>query len=290
MLRNIFYVTVLIYSFLWIGCHYLSRKEPPVDKGKLLARVGSKQLFLEEVKSFFTERMSEEDSVALLESIVTKWVKETLLLERARMNLMEESEEFERLIDEYRKSLLIHAYESKLVDQYMDTVVSDEEIYRYFKENQKEFVLKENIVKAFFLKFHHSTPKIEEFAKKLNSPREQDQEFVMKYIYQHASQSHVDTSVWILLNDMRQLLGTIAVDEEILFQRNKTLMLHDSANVYFIKIFDFKVKDNLPPVEFVRDEIKTIILMKRRMSLLQELKRELYMEAVKNKQVEIYLE
>lgn len=216
------------------------------------------------------------------------WVKENLLLEKAQMNISEEElKQFDKLIEDYRKSLLLHAYETKLLNQYLDTLVTDEEIKKYFEENQKEFELKENIVKAYFFQFNKEAPKLDEWEKKFREAKEKDENQIFQYVYQFAIKSHVDTSVWILLNDLKQLMGQDLSDEQF-FRKNHVIKTQDSSFVYFAKIFDYKVKESLPPVDFVKDQIKTMILMKRRLHKWQELKTQMYEDAIKNGMVKIY--
>ncbi|GIV41459.1 MAG: hypothetical protein KatS3mg034_0769 [Vicingaceae bacterium] len=288
--NNIFRYTCFCFTaFVTISCKYFQPKQPAEKKGgKVLAKVGNRVLLMEDIQSMLPENITGQDSVLLVEELTMNWVKENLLLEKAQMNISEEElKQFDKLIEDYRKSLLLHAYETKLLNQYLDTLVTDEEIKKYFEENQKEFELKENIVKAYFFQFNKEAPKLDEWEKKFREAKEKDENQIFQYVYQFSIKSHVDTSVWILLNDLKQLMGQDLSDEQF-FRKNHVIKTQDSSFVYFAKIFDYKVKESLPPVDFVKDQIKTMILMKRRLHKWQELKTQMYEDAIKNGMVKIY--
>lgn len=80
--------------------------------------------------------------------------------EDARRKLWRTSKEtnrdFIRQIEQYRNSLIIYAYESELVKQKLDTVVSQAEIESYYKS--QNFHLRENIVLASYVIISKDSP------------------------------------------------------------------------------------------------------------------------------------
>jgi hypothetical protein len=50
---------------------------------------------------------------------------------------------------------------------------------------------------------------------------------------------------------------------------------------------EYRISDNVSPLEFVKDDIKNIILNKRKVELARQLEDEVYNEAVNNKEFEI---
>ena len=62
----------------------------------------------------------------------------------------------------------------------------------------------------------------------------------------------------------------------------------DDNQLYFLKITGYKLQADTSPLEFVEDEIRKIILHKRKVILAKELERKIYDKAVKNKEFEIF--
>ena len=58
--------------------------------------------------------------------------------------------------------------------------------------------------------------------------------------------------------------------------------------LYFLKIDEYKISDNISPLEFVKEDIRNILLNKRKVELARTLEDEVYENAVKQKDFEIF--
>jgi len=61
----------------------------------------------------------------------------------------------------------------------------------------------------------------------------------------------------------------------------------DDAYLYFLKVDEYRISDNVSPLEFVTDEIKNIILNKRKVELAKKLEDEVYENGLEHKDFEI---
>ena len=55
--------------------------------------------------------------------------------------------------------------------------------------------------------------------------------------------------------------------------------LTDSTNLYLLKIRDIRFSGTAAPLEFVKPNIKSIIILKRKQQLINELEDKIYFEA-----------
>ena len=62
----------------------------------------------------------------------------------------------------------------------------------------------------------------------------------------------------------------------------------DNNFLYFLKVDSYRISDNVSPLEFVRDDIRNIILNKRKVDLAKKLEDEVYKEAQNDDDFEIY--
>ena len=62
----------------------------------------------------------------------------------------------------------------------------------------------------------------------------------------------------------------------------------DAQFKYFLKVEEYRISDNVSPLEFVREDIKNIIINKRKVQLAQKLEEDLYEKAKTNKEFEIF--
>jgi hypothetical protein len=63
---------------------------------------------------------------------------------------------------------------------------------------------------------------------------------------------------------------------------------NDAEFLYFLKINAYKITDNVSPIEFVREDIKNIILNKRKVELVRKLEDDVYANAVKKNDFEVF--
>ena len=61
------------------------------------------------------------------------------VLHKAESNLDDDQKSVEKQLEEYRNSLITYAYETELIKQKLDTVVSEDEIAAFYKNNQNKW-------------------------------------------------------------------------------------------------------------------------------------------------------
>ena len=83
----------------------------------MLVRVKDRTLKRSEVVSLIPRGTSSADSLLLAESFVKKWVKDALVYEVAQRNLGDEKEEVDKLVEEYRHSLIRYRYQERLIKE-----------------------------------------------------------------------------------------------------------------------------------------------------------------------------
>jgi len=71
-------------------------------------------------------------------------------------------------------------------------------------------------------------------------------------------------------------------------KNNKFIEFKNAPFVYFIYIKDYKVAEEISPLEFEREKIKRIILNKRKLLLIENMESALFERAFQQKNFEIY--
>ena len=79
----------------------------------LIARLNDSYLYESDVKSILNKHLSPADSSALVQQYIINWAQEELLLQKAELNVDISEFEIDKRLEDYRRSLLIHAYEQK---------------------------------------------------------------------------------------------------------------------------------------------------------------------------------
>lgn len=275
------------------SCDLLNlKKERPVDQedqGVPLARAKDSYLYTRDLESVIPNGTEPEDSIALVKRHIDNWVKKQLLIGEAKRNLDFDEVEIERKVLDYRYALMMHEFEKIYVNNRINTEVSEEEISRYYRENIENFELDQNIARGLFVQIPREAPKIARFRYLLRSDRADDMEELKSYCYRFANRAHLEDSVWMYFSDIALTIPMGSVqDEKAFFRTNKYYETSDDQYYYFMKISDFRLQGETSPLEFVADEIRKIIIHKRKVAIVKELEETIYDNAVKNEDFEIY--
>jgi len=97
----------------------------------VVATAYGKNLYQSDLKVVMYDGISKNDSIVNARSYIDTWVRRQLLIHQAEANLSKEQLDFSQQIEDYRNSLIIFRYESELIEQNLDTVVSENEIMAY---------------------------------------------------------------------------------------------------------------------------------------------------------------
>ena len=102
---------------------------------RVVASIYDKTLHQSDLQSVLYEGISVNDSLVRTKAFINNWIRAQLIIHQAEKNIDKSELDFSRQIEDYRNSLIIYKYESQLIEQNLDTVVSDEEIAKYLEDN-----------------------------------------------------------------------------------------------------------------------------------------------------------
>jgi predicted transcriptional regulator len=105
---------------------------------------------------------------------------------------------------------------------------------------------------------------------------------VNSYAKLYAEDFYFDDKQWIYFNDLTKDIPIGKYNKDnIVLNRTKTYF-EDNEFVYFINIIDFKVKDATPPLDFLKNQMKEIIVAQR-MNDIREKKEVKLIQNIKKK-------
>jgi hypothetical protein len=253
----------------------------------LLARLGDSYLYESEVKSILNSSLSSTDSLAFIQQYIQNWAKEELLLEKAELNIDLGELDIEQRLEDYRKSLLIHAYEQKLIQQSNDTLISFDALTTYFKEHADDFILAENIVQPMLVRVSEVAPELDSLETWVFSKDSLDLDAIEAYAHQYAKRFYYNPNEWLNWREFMESIPSVKENDSF-FEHSNTLKLKDSLDVYFVRLFDLKEQGEIAPLEYVQEEIKSILLNQKKLRTVDVIQSKLLEDAKKSKQFEIY--
>lgn len=269
--------------FILFGC----QRQNNNDK-KPIAKIHNKYLYLSDLNSVVPTGKSEEDSALIAKNYINKWIKKQLLLEKAEKNLSEEKKDITKQIEDYRASLLIYRYQQELIDQKLDTIVTQEEIEKYYNENSSNFVLDRNLAKILYIKLSVNSPNLENVRRWYSSNNEEALDKLKDYSYQYADKFDNFDDQWIDFDSFIKNLPLEVSQPQRFFRNNKYIEEQEGNVLHFIRINNYTLRGSKAPLNYVRDKIENIIINKRKHQLLTRLENDIYNEALNHNEFVIY--
>jgi len=255
------------------------------DDREKVARVGDQFLFESDIPSF-TSDGSQVDSIAQRSLYIDNWVKEKLLIQKVLDNLTEKSASFEKQLENYRNSLLIYTFENQLVNQKLDTLVSVKELKKYYKSNAENFKLREDVTQSIFVATLNTAPGKDSLEQWMSQDVAYYKADLIEFCSQFAIACHLDTLEWIPLAKIKEI-GKLPADKNLNLTTGNNL-IQDSLRTMYINSYVIRFKGQTAPFSWVKDELKSIILNKRKIELIAKVKQEIVESATLKKEYEVY--
>ena len=103
-----------------------------------------------------------------------------------------------------------------------------------------------------------------------------------------AEEYFLDNETWVLFNNLTKNIPIKTYNQELFLKNNRFIEITDVPYHYLINFIDFKIKESISPLSIEKENIRRIILNKRKMELIKNMENEIFDYALKNNKFEIY--
>ena len=279
------YFYLALSFFLLQSCNYFTFKK---DARKAVARVNDTYLYKDDLKAVFTKDITEKDSITLVNNYINNWVKQQLLLSKAQLNLENKNAKFEDLVKKYRKDLFINSYKEAVVKQYLNTKITQDDIDQFYLNNNENFKLNEELIKARYIKIGKDVLNKKELIKLFKSTKKSDLvKLTEKVIF--LKSHHLNDSIWIKYRDLTNEIPILKTEnKQQLLKKDNFIQKEDSLSLYLVAIKQVLLSNEIAPKSYITPTVKQMILHQRKLLLLRNIEETLINDAIKKQQFEIY--
>ena len=169
----------------------------------------------------------------------------------------------------------------------LDTVVTPKNIKSYYDGFKPDFLLDKPVVECAYVILPVDAPQYYTFRNRFRSQYENKQTEINKYIEEHAKLYYQHNNKFMYVSELAKQVPIATDNIENLLKYNRFIELKDEDYIYLIKIFDYKLKSNVAPLNIVENEIRNILLNKRKIQLVRNLEKDIMNDARNNKKIEI---
>ena len=279
------YLIYIVFVTIILGA--CSPSDEAAHKGDaVLAKVHGKPLYMSDLDDMFPESSTAEDSVQVKSAFVERWARENTLMYEAERNIPKDLN-IDKLVRDYRASLIRSSYEKILVETSLDSTITPRELDDFYQKNKEQYQLETPIIRCYLVKVPRRAAGLDDMIDWWNHLKvEGNFKKVIDFCGKHAKIYMLDEKTWYRVEDLSAALptGTISVEN---IPRNE-LTLKDDRYQYFFKILEVVNKKEIAPFSYIQDQAVKYILHKRKQKLLDTKSEELYQRELERKNVEIF--
>ena len=239
----------------------------------VVARAYDNYLYKSDLKGLVVEGMTPEDSAAIVSNYINQWVQQMVVLEKAKRNI---SNTFDKELQNYKNSLI-------------DTSVNRQEIEDYYNANKDNFVLRTSIVRYYYIKIAKDSQQAGKLKKLMKKSKLTDKDVseIERLALVYGSDCSLDRETWIPLSQLQTLMPIEIYNDAKYLRDNKTITATDDKFLYIARILDYNTDNQISPIDYEYDNIKAIILNRRKIDIIKNMQRDLLKKANEKGEIEI---
>ena len=267
----------------------------PLEGGlrdKVIAKVGKKKLRTSEAVAAIPAGLPAEDSLRMLEDYIDQWARRELKLQEAERVIGSSAvAEVNRMVEEYRYSLLGYRLDQNYLDMKVDTLLSDSVVTEYWEQHKADFALDRTVVKGRIVRVPNSYRQAVKLLSLMRSPSEDRQKDFISTCEKNNFETHFFEEEWV---DFSEFLSYLPVRRDrsydYMLDSKEVREMADADNHYFVQITDCLRAGSDAPFDRVGDAVKRIIFNRRRNQVIKEYEDSLYNASLTEGRVQLMLD
>ena len=187
---------------------------------------------------------SSEDSATFVNKEINRWIKNQVILDKAKLYIDENDKELQLKVKKYKELLIINKYQTELINNEFDTTILRSDIEEYYKNHPEDFILHKNIVKARFVKVNHETKRLKKIENLIITKDDLEMKELSDFCEMYAENSFLNDSVWMYFSDFdHKIIISEKERKKIFSKKNKLYSFTDDD--FFEKTDILSVNINL---------------------------------------------
>jgi hypothetical protein len=234
----------ILLMLLLAGCDYFQKSSKEV----VVAECYGKYLYESDLNGIVPEGTPILDSIQRVSNFIDSWVRRQVLLHQAENNLDKNALDLDKQMEEYRNSLVVYAYESQLINQKLDTLVSEDEIADYYEQNKEDFQLRNTMVRVAYVITQGDSKQIADLKKLMSNPDTLMLQNIDIQANYYAAKSYLDVDQWMRLDELTNIIPIEIFNAESFLKKNKFVCFDMNEHTYMVRFVEYLLEESTSPL------------------------------------------
>ena len=284
--RNRFHagLIALVSITLLVSCKWNKSVTEYVYGKTPIVEIGTDVLYVEDIKQVVPLGLSEADSTLFAQQFIKNWAQDVLFYQNAIRNIPD-TKDIDRLVENYRRSLIEHEYQRRLIEQKFSSETAEEDIERFYNDNERLFVLDESLLRGLFLKISNKSHDLSDIRKLYTRQDDESFEEIEKYSIRNAARCEFFYDNWRTVAEIEVLLPPLEKPLETMLKDNGSFEFKDEEYVYLLNVSEFAPKGGIEPLDHARSRIRGLLINSNEVSYMRKIKEDLYDAAIEKNRI-----
>ncbi|MCY4561500.1 MAG: hypothetical protein OXC03_04175 [Flavobacteriaceae bacterium] len=260
------------------------------SKNKVVAKTKKSELLTEDLIAIIGKPQNELDSIKKAQQAINQWASKEILYQQAQDYFDKiQIKEIEDAVNDYRRELLISKYKDIIIQNKLDTLVTDIEKQNYYDQALNSLKIDHTLLRYRYLSFQKDSPIKNETIKRFRRFNEEDRTFLDSIAILNFPHVQLNDRRWIEKNQFLKSINYINQDNfnqyrfpNILFRTSESNLIH---LLYISEILQPGAK---PPLEYIDNLLERLIINKRKQQIEREFDNEIINQAIQQDLLQIY--
>ena len=226
------------------------------------------------------------DSARVCEQYIRQWAEDLLVYEEGEKRLSNtDREAINKMVVDYKQTLLAQAYERILMDRRMEKKFADSAVVAVYEQMPDRFTLDESLMKGIIVVVPNDAPKLDKLRKQL---AEVSLDAIEKYAYQNASGYELFVDKWLTTTQIISRIPIERTELENKLRYSNHIEYADSAKTYILQITDKHMRGEAMPIDYARPQIEKILMNARQVEFMHNERERMYKKAIESDKIKLY--
>lgn len=248
---------------------------------EILATAFGENLYLSDLSSKLENSTNSSDSQFVISRHVDNWLMDKILYQEAQKEI-KISKKLNQKVEDYKKSLYIYELENLILDQSLNTNISQAELDTFYNKNLVDFKLDESVARILYIKVptELDNDTLKDYWKTEDLPA------LSTLLEKTSALSMLELNEWYPHSKLKNLMPE-KLFKKINFSKTDNYSLSTDKSKYYVKVLENIKSKEQAPVNFVEQNIRDRILHNRTQKILKEKRQAFYQDNIANKNITI---